>query len=325
MKISQSLEIIVETQNLVKFYGKKSVVHDLNLKVPKGGIYGFLGPNGAGKSTTIKMLLGLLRPTSGRIFLFNHEIYNHKIEIMSRIGYLPENPILYEQMTVINFIKYLARLHGVRNNLYQRSLEMLDFFGVGRHAFSECRELSAGQRQRVGLAQAFVHDPEFIILDEPTTNLDPLGRLQIFEKLRQLVEEEEKTVFVSSHILQEVERLCDHIGIIDQGKLVTSQPLGDIISQTTDHEYVIVVDRPQQLISQLRTLPYFNWIREKEFQIVVNVEDGKTDQFKEELLQLILKDQYQLKSFKPLYMPIEKVFIDALGIRSTRELENVTE
>lgn len=309
----------------MKFYGKNSVVHDLNLKIPKGGIFGFIGPNGAGKTTTIKMLLGLLRPTSGNIFLFNRKLSNYRTEILSRIGYLPENPILYEQMTVINFIKYMARLHGVQNNLYQRSLETLDFFGVGRHAFSKCQELSAGQRQRVCLAQAFVHEPEFIILDEPTSNLDPLGRLQIFEKLRQLVEDEEKTIFISSHILQEVERLCDQIGIINQGRLVASGSLGEIISKTTNQEYVIVVDRPKELLSQLRTLPYFNWIREKEFQIQVKILDGKIIQFKEEFLQLILKNHYHLKSFKPLYMPIEKVFIDALGIRSKSELEDVTE
>ncbi len=316
---------IVETRGLIKFFGKKSVVHKLNLKVPCGGIFGFLGPNGAGKSTTIKMILGLLRPTSGSIKVFGMKLQEHRQKILQRVGYLPENPILYEKMRVIDYIRYMARLHKVRGDLRKKSLEILDFFGIARQSFSQCRELSAGQRQRVGLAQAFVHDPEFVILDEPTTNLDPLGRLQVFEKLRQLVEEKEKTIFISSHILPEIERLCDHLGILSEGKLVAAGSMASFVAHATDKEYVIIVDRPTELYHDLRPLPNIIDLEEKEFQIVVQVKPHQEHQFKKQLLEIILEKNYQLKAFKPLYTPIEKTFIDALGIRSKRDLENVNE
>ncbi len=318
-------DIIVKTENLVKFFGKKSVVHKLNLSVPKGGIFGFLGPNGAGKSTTIKMLLGLLRPTSGNIFIFGMKLQDHRQKILKRIGYLPEKPILYEKMRVIDHIRFMARLHKVRGNLRTKALEILDFFGVARQAFSLCRELSAGQRQRVGLAQAFVHEPEFVILDEPTANLDPLGRLQVFEKLRHLVEEQDKTIFISSHILPEVERLCDHIGILSEGRLVASGSMASFVAHATDEEYVIIVDRPAELYQDLKVFSFISDITEKEFQLIVRIEFDKHREFKKRLLQLIIEKEYQLKAFKPLYTPIEKTFIDALGIRSKKELENVYE
>ncbi len=318
-------ENIVETTNLVKFYGKKCVVYNLNLSVPKGGIFGFLGPNGAGKSTTIKMLLGLLRPTSGQIKIFGKNLKAARVDILKRVGYLPEKPILYEKMTVLQFVTFMARLHGVKKNPKKRALEMLDFFGVGKHILSQCRELSAGQRQRVGLAQAFVHDPEFIILDEPTTNLDPLGRMQIFEKLRYLVEEENKTIFISSHILPEIERLCDYVGVINQGTLVASGSLGEIIAKTVNNEFVIVVDRPNILMRKIGELPYILQSNEKDYQVIVSVDPEHVKAFVKDVMNIIMENDMLLKSFKPLYMPIEKMFIDALGIRSKSELENVME
>ncbi len=318
-------DVIVKTVNLVKFFGKKSVIHKLNLEVPRGGIFGFLGPNGAGKSTTIKMLLGLLRPTSGNIFIFGMKLQDNRKKILQRVGYLPEKPILYEKMRVLDHIRFMARLHGVKGDLKTKTLEILDFFGVAHQAFSQCRELSAGQRQRVGLAQAFVHDPEFVILDEPTANLDPLGRLQVFEKLRHLVEEQDKTIFISSHILPEIERLCDHLGILSEGRLVASGSMASFVAHVTDEEYVIIVDRPSELHEDLRGLPSILETSEKEFQIIVRTEMDKEREFKKKLLEIILEKGYQLKAFKPLYTPIEKTFIDALGIRSKRELENVNE
>lgn len=211
----------ITVTNLTKSYGSQKAVDDISFTVNTGEILGFLGPNGAGKSTTMKIITCFLSPTSGTVTLDDYNISEHADEVRARIGYLPELNPLYTDMSIIEYLEWAARLQNVPSGeVKNRIREMIDVCGLGAERHKFIRELSKGYRQRVGLAQAMIHDPEVLILDEPTTGLDPN---QIVE-IRTLIKEigKEKTVMLSSHILKEVEATCDRILIISKGKLVAN-------------------------------------------------------------------------------------------------------
>lgn len=209
----------ITVSNLTKTYGSQKAVDDISFEVNSGEILGFLGPNGAGKSTTMKIITCYLKPTSGSVSLNNNSIYDDSRAIRRRIGYLPEHTPLYTDMTIVDYLRFTAELQEVpQPQITPRVREMVELCGLAPERHKYIRELSKGYRQRVGLAQALIHDPEVLILDEPTTGLDPN---QIVE-IRSLIKEigQRKTVMLSSHILKEVEATCDRILIINRGKLV---------------------------------------------------------------------------------------------------------
>jgi len=206
---------VIQTENLTKYYGKARGVIDLHLNVEQGEVFGYLGPNGAGKTTTIRTLLGYLRPTAGRATVFGLDSFHDAIAIKRRVGHLPGEFALYPHLTGEQLLRYFAHLRGGVDWSYVRTLaERLDIDLTRRIG-----QLSHGNRQKIGLLQAFMHRPELLILDEPTSGLDPLVQHTFYE----LVDEARangQTVFISSHILPEVERLCDRVGIIREGRLV---------------------------------------------------------------------------------------------------------
>lgn len=209
----------ITVSNLTKKYGPQKAVDDISFEVKTGEILGFLGPNGAGKSTTMKIITCFISPTEGSVSLNGYNIFDHSLEVRSRIGYLPEHTPLYTDMTVVDYLDFAARLQNMpEERILPRIREMVEVCGLGPEKHKYIAELSKGYRQRVGLAQALLHDPEVLILDEPTTGLDPN---QIVE-IRSLIKEigKEKTVMLSSHILKEVEATCDRILIINEGRLV---------------------------------------------------------------------------------------------------------
>ncbi len=311
-------EMVIRTHNLTKFFGEMNAVYKMNLEVPRGGIFGFLGPNGAGKSTTIKMLIGHLRPTSGTAEIFGLDCSSAKnrTQIMQKIGYLPERPVAYNHMTAEQFLVYMARLAGglTRQEARTRALETLAFVELGRKALSPTKHLSAGEKQRLGLANALIHDPELLILDEPTANLDPLGRITLFEKLRGMVETEDKTILISSHILPEVERLCDNFAIASNGTLVMKGTLKDILDRSDDSSMVIRVDRPEILLKRLKQESFLEEAYEKDGQIFVEVSDVVI--FQKSISQILQEENLVLKSFKTVRMPVEKVFMDSIGVKN---------
>ncbi len=211
------MDIVVE--NLTKKFGAQRAVDNISFRVKTGEILGFLGPNGAGKTTTMKAIVTYLTPNEGDIHVGNFSIHQNPDEIKKLIGYLPENNPLYSDMPVIDYLKFVAELQGIeKSKIKDKILEMITICGLEGEKHKKIGELSKGYKQRVGLAQALIHDPQVLILDEPTSGLDPNQIVEIRELIKKIGRE--KTVILSSHILAEVEATCDRILIINKGKIV---------------------------------------------------------------------------------------------------------
>ena len=215
----------IEVKGLIKSYGEQKAVNEVSFSVGKGEIVGFLGPNGAGKSTTMKMITGYLEPDAGDISVCGISVKDHPLEIKKKIGYLPEANPLYYDMYIREYLDFIAGIHHVPKPV-NKIEEVIDLTGLRPESAKKIGQLSKGYKQRVGLAAALIHDPEVLILDEPTTGLDPNQIIEIREVIRKLGKD--KTVLFSSHILQEVEALCDRVIIINKGQLVADDSISKL-------------------------------------------------------------------------------------------------
>jgi len=216
-------------QNLVKLYGRQSAVDDVTFEVSNGEIVGFIGPNGAGKSTVMKIICGYISATSGSVTVNGFDVERQSMDVRRNIGYLPEHNPLYQDMYVKEYLSFVAGLYQLGTATKKRISEIVDATGLGNEQHKKIGVLSKGYRQRVGLAQALIHDPAILILDEPTTGLDPN---QIIE-IRTLISElgKSKTVLLSTHIMQEVEAICQRTIIINKGKIVANAAVSDLVKQ----------------------------------------------------------------------------------------------
>lgn len=218
-------DYIIETRNLTKKFGKFLAVNQVNLLVPKGGIYGFLGPNGAGKSTTIRMLLGLIKETKGEVKVFNQSIKDDRIAILSRIGSMVETPSYYGHLTAYENLEVTRKILGAEKKEIERVLEIVKLTEVRNKAV---KKFSLGMKQRLGIAQALLGKPELLILDEPTNGLDPSGIIEIRELIKSLPKDYGITILISSHILSEIELMATHVGIINKGSLLFQGSMNDL-------------------------------------------------------------------------------------------------
>lgn len=218
-------DYIIETSNLTKKFGKFLAVDQVNLLVPKGGIYGFLGPNGAGKSTTIRMLLGLIKETKGEVKVFNKSIKDDRIAILSRIGSMVETPSYYGHLTAYENLEVTRKILGAEKKEIERVLEIVKLTEVRNKAV---KKFSLGMKQRLGIAQALLGKPELLILDEPTNGLDPSGIIEIRELIKSLPKDYGITILISSHILSEIELMATHVGIINKGRLLFQGSMNDL-------------------------------------------------------------------------------------------------
>ncbi|MDO8987017.1 MAG: ABC transporter ATP-binding protein, partial [Coriobacteriia bacterium] len=219
-------DTIVRCAALSKYYGKSRGVEDLSFEIRPGQVFGFLGPNGAGKTTTIRCLLSLLAPTSGRSYLFDEEVKLNDSAAHSRIGYVPGDVALFSAQTGRWTIDYISGLRGRKPSSANELCERLGYDPSRR-----VKELSKGNKQKLALVIALMHNPELLVLDEPTSGLDPINQQEIFDIIAERIECEGTTVFLSSHILSEVERVCDRVGIIREGRLVAEESIDDIIAK----------------------------------------------------------------------------------------------
>jgi ABC-2 type transport system ATP-binding protein len=252
-------QLVVETKNLNFSYSKnKKDIEDLELKVPKGSIYGFLGPNGSGKSTTIRLILGLLKKKSGTVALFG-ELFNgqSRLKVLNKVGGLIENPSLYEHLNAIDNLKISANYR--QNISSSRIFEVLEIVNLTNAKNKRVKEYSLGMKQRLGLAISLLSNPELIILDEPTNGLDPKGIIEMRTLIKDLNKKFGTTIFISSHLLSEIEKTCTHVGIIRNGKMLYQDTVASLKeSKGTNIKFEIEVDKPIEGMSVLKNLKMEN-------------------------------------------------------------------
>jgi len=211
------MEYIVQTENLSKSFAKEQAVSNINLKIRKGEIYGFLGPNGAGKTTTIRMLLGLMKPSSGTIKIFQKDLKKERINILAKVGSLVENPSYYPHLTAYENLEALRKILGVPKS---RIDEVLEIVRLKDAANKKVKGFSLGMKQRLGIAASLLHNPELLILDEPTNGLDPSGIIEIRNLIKRLPKEYGMTIIISSHLLSEIDQMATQVGIVTKGKMI---------------------------------------------------------------------------------------------------------
>jgi ABC-2 type transport system ATP-binding protein len=241
----------IEVKNLFKYYGEQAAVRDVSFSVNKGEIVAFLGPNGAGKSTTMKIMTGYIPASSGEVYIGGIKVDVDELKTRQMIGYLPENNPLYVDMYVREYLEFVGRIYKVKN-LKARVAEMVHAVGLDVEQNKKIGALSKGYRQRVGLAQAIIHDPEVLILDEPTTGLDPNQLVEIRELIRQIGKQ--KTVLLSTHIMQEVEAICDRVIILSKGQIVADDK-AKTLQQELEHQTVYVEFESAVTKAQLAKIP----------------------------------------------------------------------
>lgn len=234
------MNMVLQTVGLTKQYGTQFAVNDLNMHVEQGKIYGLLGRNGAGKTTTIRMVTGLLKPTEGEVILFGEKMKKPTKECFSRIGALIEGPAFYENLTAKENLKIIADLRGTQSkNSIEEALKLVN---LENETKKKVKQFSLGMKQRLGIAMAMMHNPEFIILDEPTNGLDPIGIQQIRMLIKKLSSENGVTVLISSHILSEIEQMADKVGILDKGVLVEELTMDEIRHRNRHYVKLTVSD-----------------------------------------------------------------------------------
>ncbi|WP_178985136.1 ABC transporter ATP-binding protein [Winogradskyella helgolandensis] len=248
-------QLVVETKNLNFSYSKnKKDIEDLELKVPKGSIYGFLGPNGSGKSTTIRLILGLLKKNSGTVALFG-ELFNEqsRLKVLNKVGALIENPSLYEHLSAIDNLKISANYR--QHISLSRIDEVLEIVNLTKAKNKRIKEYSLGMKQRLGLAISLLSNPELIILDEPTNGLDPKGIIEMRTLIKDLNKRFGTTIFISSHLLSEIEKTCTHVGIIRNGKMLYQDTVARLkASKGTHIKFEIEVDKSLEAMTLLKNL-----------------------------------------------------------------------
>ena len=234
----------IEVKNITKIYGQQKALDNVSFNIKSGEIVGLLGPNGAGKSTIMKIITGYIPSSSGEVFVNNNKIDAEAIEIRNQIGYLPEHNPLYLDMYVKEYLLFIAGMYKIKNKK-QRVDEMIQQTGLSRESSKKIAELSKGYRQRVGLAQALIHDPSVIILDEPTSGLDPNQIIEIRDLIIKVGKE--KTVMLSTHIMQEVEAICDKIIILDQGRLIANEQTENASNIIDNKDVIIQIELDQEI------------------------------------------------------------------------------
>ena len=302
---------MIEIDNLVKKYGEHVAVDHLSLTVEPGKIYGFLGPNGAGKSTTMNIITGYLGATSGTVTINGHDIFKEPEEAKKCVGYLPEIPPLYADMTVLEYLNFVAELKKLQKSLRKRYVEeAMETTGILDVKNRMIRNLSKGYRQRVGFAQAILGYPEIIILDEPTVGLDPKQIIEIRDLIKKLGEKH--TVILSSHILTEISAVCDHVFIISKGKLVASDSTKNLLDQMSGAQEIELTvrseaDRAKALLEEIEYVDHADLKDAKEGSILIRAKSG--NDIREEVFQLMAENHIPVLEMRTVTKSLEDVFL----------------
>jgi len=293
-------------EGLVKNYGKVRALNGLSFSVGEE-VFGLIGPNGAGKSTTIKVLLGLIKADEGRVNILGYDPWKEGLKIKRKLGVLHEKPSFPHWLTGEELLTYLARVKGLENPKSEVR-EMLQVFGLYEHVQKRIGEYSAGMVQRLGLAQAFLGNPEIIILDEPTANLDPVGRSEVLNLIRKRFEERKATVLISTHILSELERVCDSVAIIHKGRVLEAGAVEMLGKKYFEEFYELRTSKNQIVWSKISELNYVKNPRIVEDKIIFSLESDSYLYFQEDLLRILRESRVKLKSFSLMRPNLEDIY-----------------
>ena len=314
-QIRSSAKTII-SKGVTVSYGKILALDNFTVNVPSG-IVGLLGPNGAGKSTFIKAILGLLVPDKGEIKIAGRDPVTESGVVRDMIGYLPEHDCLIESFTAIDFVTYMGQISGMRKrDAMPRSHEMLDFVGIGEERYRLISSYSTGMKQRVKLAQAIVHDPKILFLDEPTNGMDPRGREEMLDLIRK-ISDSDKSILVSSHILEDMEKVSDHAMIISQGRLITQGNLDKLLAGKENLKFVTVRGKEPAMMNYVKLLKESYDVRSVTQEsgqttiVFMNPGDGNL------LFKLGEEANVQLRAYSPERSTLEDIFIGSI-----RESEN---
>ena len=301
----------IKISGLTKRYGSQAAVDDISFDVNTGEIVGFLGPNGAGKTTTMKIITNYIAPTSGEVYIGGMAISEHAGVLKKHIGYLPENNPLYDDVPIIDYLKFVAELQGVASRqIPGRIQEIIRKVGLNDEKHKKIGELSKGYKQRVGLAQALIHEPDILILDEPTSGLDPNQIVEIRKLIRELGHE--KTVILSTHILPEVEAIADRILIINKGKIVADGTAESLRNQAQDNEVLTVTieeGNPNDIFTALQNLPTVAMVdfasrQNNRFQVKSYPQSSS----KKEIFKLCVEKRWVLTEMTSIERKLEDIF-----------------
>ncbi len=295
----------IKVEGLTKVYDTQTAVNNISFELKKGEIVGFLGPNGAGKSTTMKMITGYLPATSGKATVCGFDVQEKPMEVRKRLGYLPEANPLYYEMYVREYLEFTAGIHKLGKDVKKRIEEMISLTGLGKEAHKHIGALSKGYKQRVGLAQAMLHDPEVLILDEPTSGLDPNQIVEIRDLIKNIGGS--KTVLLSTHIMQEVQAMCSRVIIINNGSIVADDSIEHLQQVNTKKDVLIVVfenDIDTALFRELKNLEHYEQADAKKWQLVTSDPEG----LRRDVMQWAVKHDINISSLQAQTQSLEDVF-----------------
>ncbi len=294
----------IEVKNLLKVYGEQKAVNNISFKVDKGEIVGFLGPNGAGKSTTMKIITGYLQQTKGQAFVSGVNVSEEPLITKKKIGYLPEANALYYDMYVREYLGFIAELHGIENKK-SKIENVIQLTGLTIESKKKIGQLSKGYKQRVGLAAALIHNPEVLILDEPTSGLDPNQIVEIREVIKQ--QGKNKTVLFSSHILQEVEAICDRVIIINKGEIVADDKLSSLQSRNKNKHSVLVefqLPVEMSLLENIHDVESVQQLQTTRYKL----QTSNLEAVRKQILEISLQNNLNIVSLQSENQSLEEVF-----------------
>jgi len=306
----------IKCQGLTKHYGNIIALDNLDLTIEERVIFGFVGPNGAGKTTTLKIFTGLGRATRGRAWVVGEEVAPNSFALRSKIGYLPEEPAFYHWMTGREYLAFVGQLFGLSSTeIKKRFHELLELVNLVHDASRRVGGYSRGMRQRLGIAQALMNKPRVLFLDEPCSALDPVGRAEVLETLIRL-KEQETTVFMSSHILADVERVCDVVGIIDRGKIIVVSGVEELRQRFARPLFELEFEEPgYSLVRPLESVPWVEKVEAGDSGFKLRVRASDVTKAKQELPKMVVESGLTLRQYQMVLPTLEEVFIELLGNR----------
>lgn len=314
---------MIQVSHLTKLYGTRAAINDLNFEVKKGEVVGFLGPNGAGKSTTMKILTGFMSASVGKAVIGGFDVFENPLEVKKNVGFLPENPPVYPEMVVEDYLRFAAQLHQVPSSKTSQAVsQVMEKTGLGQVRKRLIGNLSKGYRQRVGLAQSLVHNPQVLILDEPTVGLDPKQIIEIRELIKGL--RGDHTVILSSHILPEVTATCQRIIVISRGTIVAEDTLDGLTTRMKKGLiYALTVKNPSNDgVEALRRIDGINGITVAGPKLIVEIKPG-SQEVRDKIIELAVSKNMGVLEFSAEKISLEEIFLQLTTVENSSESTGV--